>query len=395
MRIAPGTARVLIVAILVVTAATQPVFLLGAAFLAMGPEFGYGPTGLGALTALFFVTASIASAPLGRVVAGIGWQRSMRINAATSAAVLLAIAFLPERTAVLAVLLAVAAAAYGLANPAANQALAQKVDPTHRALIFGLKHAGIPLSTLLAGLAVPVLVLTLGWRAAFVAAAVLAIGVLVAIPRRTEAATPVTVDESRRVHPLGTGQLVALAAGGSLATWAAIGLSTFLVAGAVDTGFSEAAAGVLLFAGSLASITMRVLAGEATDRRSGRGFGAIVLLTATGSLVFLLLGFAAGAAFVLLVIAGFATGWGWPGLMTYTVVNANTTSVAASSAITQAGIFVGAGVGPIVLGIVVDGPGFAVAWWLVAGALAVAAAVVGLVGAAATRRPGSVGATAR
>ena len=76
----PSLARLLAGAILIVTVSTQPVFLLGAGFLRIGDELGFGPAGLGVLTAAFFLTASIASAPLGRVVERIGWQRAMRLN---------------------------------------------------------------------------------------------------------------------------------------------------------------------------------------------------------------------------------------------------------------------------------------------------------------------------
>ena len=56
--------RLVAVAIVIVVVSTQPVFLLGAAFLDMGPEFGFGTAGLGVLTAAFFLSASLASAPL-------------------------------------------------------------------------------------------------------------------------------------------------------------------------------------------------------------------------------------------------------------------------------------------------------------------------------------------
>ena len=42
-----------------------------------------------------------------------------------------------------------------------------------RGAAFGIKQAAAPLATLLAGLAIPVFALTLGWRAAFLAACLL------------------------------------------------------------------------------------------------------------------------------------------------------------------------------------------------------------------------------
>ena len=378
----PNLARLLLGAILIVTVSTQPVFLLGAAFLQVGSEFGFGPTGLGVLTALFFLTASLASTPLGRVVERIGWQRAMRFNAAGSAVTSLLIALLADDVIVLGGLLVIGGAVYGLANPAANQSLADHVDPRRRALVFGLKHAGIPSSTLLAGLALPLVILTVGWRASFVGAAVLAALVGLFVPRGE---LPPTVgrfaDDTRRsVAPMPPRLLAGLAGASSLATWGAIALSTYLVAAAVDVGFSESSAGLLLFAGSAASITGRVVAGAVTDRLGGRGFGAVSLLTAIGACVFAVIGATSGPVFAALVLVAFATGWGWPGLMTYAVVNANAGSAASSSAITQAGIFVGAGVGPIVLGKIVEDASFDAAWIAVAAALAVAAIGVTAVG---------------
>jgi MFS family permease len=373
--------------ILVITVSTQPVFLLGAGFLDIGDELGFGPVGLGVLTSIFFLTASVTSSPLGRLVARIGWTRAMQLNLMVSVAVLVGIAAFADDVRALGALLVVAGAAYGFANPAANQALADHVDPRRRATIFGLKHAGIPSSTLVAGLAVPFVIVRFGWRPAFVMGAVLGLVVLSLVPRRPIAASPAVggADPRRAVAPLSLIRLVGLASGSALATWAAIALSSYLVAAAVDAGFTESAAGLLLFAGSATSITARITMGVITDRIGGRGFGGIATLTSVGVVVFLLLTVASGAGFAVLVLAAFATGWGWPGLMTYTVVNANSGSVAASSAVTQAGVFVGAGIGPLVVGSVLEATSFTGVWLVVAAALAASAITVTIVGAHSIR----------
>ncbi|MDF1596014.1 MAG: MFS transporter [Acidimicrobiia bacterium] len=379
----PSLTRLLVVAVLVVTASTQAVFLLGAGFVQIGPELDLGPVGLGALTAAFFLTASATSAPLGRWVARVGWQHAMVLNTRISAVVLLTIAAAARNTWTLAGLLIAAAAIYGAANPAANQALADHTDPKRRATIFGAKHGGIPASTLLAGLAVPVVIVQFGWRWAYVAAAALAVAVSFLIPRVTfEIGHPAESDDptdARRVR-LSTRQLLALAVGSSFATWGAIALGTFLVSAAVDAGFSESAAGTLQFAGSGMSIAARVFYGVLTDRFGGRGFAAMVALTLTGSVAFFILPLVGGAAFTALVIVAFATGWAWPGLLTFAVVNANRGTVATSSAITQAGIFLGAGAGPLVLGAAIERWSFSGAWVAAGIGLIVSSVVVGSVG---------------
>ena len=391
----PSLVRLLIVAVLVVTASTQAVFLLGASFVQIGPEMGLGPIGLGALTAAFFLTASATSAPLGRWVQRIGWQRAMVINARVSALALLLIASVARNTWTLAGLLIAAAAIYGSANPAANQALADHTNPEKRATIFGAKHAGIPGSTLLAGLAVPVIVVQVGWRWAYVAAAVLAIVVSFLIPRGSLDTIPTSAKSVRTgpsPTPLSIRHLLAFAIGSAFATWGAIALGTFLVSAAVEIGFSESAAGTLQFVGSAASIGARVVYGAITDRVGGRGFGAMITVTTIGAIAFLILPMTGGAVFAALVIAAFATGWAWPGLMTFAVVNANRGTVATSSSITQAGIFLGAGAGPLILGAAIERWSFDGAWLTAGIGLAISSLIVGSV---RVRLPGTPPATSR
>jgi predicted MFS family arabinose efflux permease len=100
----------------------------------------------------------------------------------------------------------------------------------------------------------------------------------------------------------------------------------------------------------------------------------------TGAVLLLLLPRSAGVVFGLVVLGAFATAWGWPGLMTYTVVNANRATAAASSGITQAGVFAGAGGGPLLLGFLVERYSFSTVWVVVAGALIVATVLVVAVG---------------
>lgn len=382
----PRLFTLLPLAVAVVTLSTQAVFLVGAAFFQIGPEFGIGPLGLGLLTASFFLTAAATSAPLGRWVQRIGWQRAMVLNLRLTAVVLAAVPVLARDAVSLGVLLVAAASIYGASNPAANQALADHTDPAHQATIFGAKHAGIPASTLLAGLAVPLVVASHGWRWAFVTASVLAVFVSFLVPSGA-LAKPVkhAVDTPEEAGITRTRDLLYLAVGSSFATWGAIALGTYLVSATVDLGFSASAAGVLQFVGSAVSILARVAAGIVTDRTGGRGFGGIVVLAGVGAVAFLALALVDGPAYFVVVVVAFATGWGWPGLMTYTVVRANRASAASASAITQAGVFVGAGAVPILLGAVIERWSFGGAWITAAGGLVIAAVVVGSVG----RRVGS------
>ena len=374
--------RLLALSIMVVTTSTQPVFLLGAAFFQIGPEFGIGPIGLGALTSSFFLSASVSSPLMGQWVQRVGWQKAMKVNTRASAAVMLAIAVLASDFWSMAGLLLVAASLYGISNPAANLALSDHTAPHLRATIFGAKHAGIPASALLAGLAIPVVVVSHGWRWAIAGAALLALVLSFLVPGGH---LPAAVDRPRPgrqpapVRPMSTRWLIGLAAGSAMATWAAIGLGTYLVSAALDLGFTESGAGWLQFSGAAVSIAARVGIGALTDRFGWSGFGGIAVLTGLGAIVFALLPLTTGAVFAIGVLVAYGTGWGWPGLMTFTVVNANRGSVASSSSITQSGVFIGAGAGPLLLGYVIERGSFDAAWLTVAGGLVASMLIISIV----------------
>jgi len=370
------TWRLVAITVLVVATSSQPAFLLGAAFFQVGPEFGLGPVGQGALTAAFFLTAAATSTPLGRWVQRVGWQRAMRVNTRSSAVLMLLISLGARNLLLLIVLLVAAASLYGMSNPAANQALADHTDPARQATIFGMKHAGIPTSALLAGLLIPAVVVHWGWRWALGVVAVLTFLLSLTVPKSELPAVPHSPEAAANRRPLPMRSLLALALGSAFATWSAISLSTYLVTGALSVGFTAAGAGWLQFGGSAASIATRVGVGILTDRRGSSGLGALAGLVAAGAVVFALLPMTQGGLFALAVVAAFMTGWGWPGLMTFAVVQSDRAQAASSSAITQAGVFVGAGVGPPVLGTIIERSGYPASWYSVAAALAVAAVVV-------------------
>ncbi|MGA7272068.1 MAG: hypothetical protein WB239_13435, partial [Acidimicrobiia bacterium] len=175
-------------------------------------------------------------------------------------------------------------------------------------------------------------------------------------------------------RPLTANDLRRLAVVAGLGAVAAVSLGTFMVSAAVGRGVSESAAGWLQFGGSGTSILARVGSGLWADRR-GRTITMLVSLLSFGAVVFALIPWSKGAFFTVAVLAAYATGWGWPGLMTASVVGADREAAAASSAITQAGVFVGAGGAPLVLGAVVDRWSFSPMWLVVSACLMAGAGI--------------------
>ena len=330
--------RVLALAILLVAVDTLPIFLLGAGAVTIGRELGFGATGLGYLTAAFFMTAGVVSSPIGRLVERIGWQRAMRLNLAGTSLLLLAMSVAIRGVRSLAGLLVVAAVFYGFGNPAANAALAELMHPRRRGVVFGLKHAGIPTSTLLAGGAVPLIVLTVGWRWSYAAAAVAAGAVFALVPTKLPPQSQASVAVASAEPVLNARRLLVLAFGGVFATIAPSMLGTFTVTAAVDAGLSESTAGLLLSAGGLVTIAARTIGGFLADRHDWTGLGATAALLAIGAGTAAVLSRLGGVLFVVVLLLAFATAWGWPGLLTFSVVGANSGTGASSSAIAQAGV---------------------------------------------------------
>lgn len=364
--------------ILVVASSAVGVMLLGAGIGDIGPDLDIGAGEIGILTAAFFTAAALTSSKAGRLVARIGWQRAVRINAVLMAVLLIAIATLVDNPWTMALALASMGATYSLANPAVNQALADHVDPRRRGSFFGLKHAGIPTATLLAGLAVPVIILNFGWRTAYATAAAMAIGIIFLVPRGPVPASTEHHEEDprRAVEPLPAAALRRLAVAGTLATIGVVGLSTFLVASLVEDGFADGPAGWIQFGGALFSVLARVSYGVFTDRTGTRGYATVSVLYGIGALVYLSWIPATGAVLAVLVIVAYATAWGWPGLYTYSVVNANTATAAASSGVSQAGVFTGAALGPLVVGQIIERASFDASWAFIAGCLLAASVVM-------------------
>jgi cyanate permease len=161
-------------------------------------------------------------------------------------------------------------------------------------------------------------------------------------------------------------------------------LGSFLVSAAVDGGLPEGGAGWLLTIGSLAGITVRLLAGLQADRRDGGHLRVVALMLGLGAGAFALLAVGEPWTYVVAGPLGFMTAWAWPGLFNLAVVRANPTRPAAATGITQTGTYVGAVSGPLLFGTIADHAGFGTAW-LVAAAFALAAAVAMLWGRARLR----------
>lgn len=371
----PSPARSLASVIAVVTGGALPGFLTGGVSVQLRAELGFGERGLGFAVGAFFAAAAVSSALLGRTAERLGPSASMRLSAASSAVALLGVAATARSFTVLLLWLAVGGVANALAQPAANLFIATTMPAERLGMAFAVKQSGIPAATLLGGLAVPTIALTVGWRWAFVAGAVLPIAGALTLPG-TGHQRPTAADARRHRAEVPLRPLVVLAFGIGFGAAAAGTLGAFLVNAAVDAGIGEGPAGLLVSLGSAIGITVRLFAGRRADRRGGGHLRVVSLMLIAGSVAYGL--YATQVPWVLLLATplAFGAGWGWPGLFNLAVVRAHPSAPGAASGITQTGTYAGAVLGPVVFGAVVEAASYRAAWLLAAGfALAGAATI--------------------
>jgi predicted MFS family arabinose efflux permease len=224
------------------------------------------------------------------------------------------------------------------------------------------------MATLLAGLSLPVLALTLGWRWAFGIVALAAVGVIAfgwlrrggSAPRRSrDSSIPRASGLARRSRPT---ELYLLAGAAMFGIWGGQAMGTFLVSYAVSLGQPPATAGLILTAASVAGITARIATGWLIDRRASSGVGELQVLLAIGSVGLGLIAIGMPLIVWLGPMLAFAGGWGWSGVLTYVAVRLDPDAPAAATGITQAGVFLGATIGLPLFGVIVEATSYSVAW---------------------------------
>jgi MFS family permease len=222
---------------------------------------------------------------------------------------------------------------YGPSAPAGTDILHRFAPPQHRALIFSIKQAGVPLGGVFAGLILPGLA-QIDLRLALVCAA----GIAIALAALTEPARGVTDCERDATQPLtlasffavsnlvmpvrsalATGRvaLIALAGSGFAVAQGAVMAYhvTFLVS---EIGYSLVAAGSLSALMHVVGIGGRVLCGWLSDRL-GSGLTTLRILSlASGLTLLAFASFGRGSAPVLLtIVSGLAglTVMSWNGVL--------------------------------------------------------------------------------
>jgi MFS family permease len=367
-----GWLRVLIAVTVAATLSMEPVFMLGAAAPAVRSDLHFDARHLGVSVSAFWVAMALAGLVSGRLAQAWGPRRTIVTGVSAAVASLVGMLAAPSWWVLLAgaCLGGIGAA---LTTPAGDMALFSVTPVRRLGVAYGVKQAALPAASFLAGVGVPALVLTLGWRWAFGAGALLAVPALLVLPRRLAARAPAARRSTKRAS---LHDVVPIAVAVALAMSAVSATGGFFVESAVTKGLSGQQAGTLLAIGSGFGIAGRFLFSWKLGRIA-RPLNLVALLLALGGAG--VAGFTVSGRPVLLVLAtvlAFGAGWGWNGLLTQTVVSSHPDDTARASAYIMVGAAVGGVVGPASFGLVADAVGISWAWAGAAGALFAGAVVL-------------------
>ena len=363
-------------AVAVTTVGVLPVYMVGVLWVQLRADLGFGTSLLGVLVACFFATSGVSALTAGLVVRRFGTSPVVRLSALVGAVSMLVIGVAAQYTVVLIGALVLAGWGNGIGQPASNDLIARAVAANRHGLAYGTKQAAIPLSTMIAGVAVPLIAIPLGWRPAFAIGAVLALLVMLTVPGGARLRPPGSAEPSEAAGPFRRAPLFVLAAGLLLGAATGNALGSFFVATAVDGGIAPATAGVLAAVASGIGAAARIAMGWLADRVRAKWLLVVATQMGIGGLSYALLGTGVEVLIAAGAVIGYCTGWAWAGLSTYSVARMHPGMAARATSITQGGMGAGAALGPFVFGLVVSASDYSVAWFGTAAMSVVAGAVI-------------------
>lgn len=346
-------------ALLVTIAGVLPVFLTGGLSVQIRQTISSSSAGYGAAIASFFLFSAAFSIAMGRLVQRLGPRQGQQMACLLACVSLVVVGAFARSLAVLGLGLAIGGIGYSVSQVSTNFSLAHLTEERRRGIAFGIKQAGVPAATLLGGISIPLIGLSIGWRWAFALGAAIALFAITTIPK-----TIVRVEAegvAARLTRVETRPLVLLAIAAGFGSAAGNALGAFFVPFA-SMEMSPASAGIAYAAGGLVCLVARVSVGWGADRLSRGRLLAVAGMFGLGCIGFLLFATRQAGLIFPAVLLTFAAGWGWPGLLNFAVVMTTIRAPAAATGVTQTGAFFGGVAGPIAFGLAVDHFSYAAAW---------------------------------
>lgn len=374
-----GGRSTIIISIGATIASGIPAFLIGALFTQIDGDIGIPSWSLGVIVATYWVFAAISSTPSGRLTSRIGARKVIILTIVVAVISLAGAAILTPTWQWFLVWAAIGGMATGLCHPSTNHLINMRVDLRKRALAYGVKQSAVPLSSFMAGLAIPVIALTLGWRWAYGFAALGACIVLVVFFRIGPRGLPRGTVRKKSSVPLTPHQrtyFLMLASVTTLGAGAAACAATFGVVSAIEHGMHPGAAGVLFAAASLTGALMRIVVGAL--ERGGKTMRTITLMLAAGFVGSVLMAFTREWAFGIGLVLVLGIGWGWTGLTHYVVSSTAGKATPSATGLVQTGSYLGCAVMPVIGGALFAVWGSTPIWYL-SGAMFFVATILAVV----------------
>jgi MFS family permease len=294
----------------------------------MTAEAGLRPETIGNLASAVALGTVLFLLAGGGILARFGPVRTLQIGS-----VLLAIGMVVAiQGSVVALLLAslLLGIGYAPAAPAGSQILQETAPKEHRSLIFSVKQAGAPLGGTFAGLICAPVAAWLGWQAAVVFGAIVAIATGLAIqPQRVSLDQPTVPRPTRREQGIGhllAAPLVALRLHARLPPLIILAVSFSTVQGCLfaftvtwlvtGRGMSLIEAGGVFAAMQAAGVAARIVLGWLADRTGTPGRNLILQAFAAAVCTVLLVSLPVGfAAVLLLAMATGSLAASWNGIV--------------------------------------------------------------------------------
>ncbi len=373
-------------AVVVATISTvYPGFLIGALSVQVSKDFGVSDARYGWFLGGFFLSAAAGSRLLGGVVQRVGPRRQMTAALLGTAIINMVIALWVSSFWALIAALAMAGLLNAACQTAVNLALA-RARLERLGLAIAIKQSGMPTASLLSGLAVPLVALTVGWRWAYVGGAIFALVALVVVrqeiledPHENAGVAgsalphePPVVVSSRRALFLASVCAMFLA-------FCAGALNAWTVASGVDAGINEGVAGLLLSVGAASGIVLRLVSGSMVDTMTARPFRVAGLTVLVGAAGMALLSVRLPGTHMVATVLAFAGGWIWPVFTNFGIIRTNQAAAGTATGVTQTGVYLGVFSAPVITGWLIDTAGYTVMWSVVAASALVGSAVALLV----------------
>ena len=360
---------VIAVAIAAAVSVALPGFLVGGLSVQIRGEFGVAEGRYGWAMSTYFLAATAGSIVLGRLAQVIGPRRQLTLALLGAAVVDLCIALFANEFGYLIAFLAIAGLCNAAAQTAVNLGLAQAGLP-RLGLALAVKQSGMPAASMLSGLAVPVIALTLGWRWAFVGAATVALIAVVGVQQTISSSAPQpTTEKAPSQSPLNALVIAGVAA--MFLSFGAGALNAWVVESGVDAGLGKGTAGLMLSIGAALGIAIRVGWGMRLDRMSWHPFVIAGVMVFGGAIGAIGLTGRSSTIHIIATVVAFSGGWIWPVFLNFGVVRANEGNAASATGVTQTGVYLGVFIAPLTAGAIIERSGYPMMWTITAIAMAV------------------------